>query len=525
MDDDELLKQYEPVLRFAKSERFFPMAVEPYLKRCHILPSGAQGAAGLFLYRQEPLHMRIGKLFSGEYYLRFVNDPLIDSDIWVWWGVLSVAALGLGWYEAGWGGAGGILILALIAAFVIFIQASPIRLRIFPAALVALIFLALSAAPIWFFLRPHSFISVQVEYLVLFPIYLFVLFYLSVRTLKFIFDRIIPELPGVLMDMLSQATETVARKSYRQYAEMNAEERQPVYYGRVLHEHDQADRWTVLQYHFFYAFNDWRLAANGINHHEGDWEMMAVYLKNDEPYAVLFSQHGSGAMEMWQNVRRMKDTDGNETTHPIVYVALGSHANYSKPEVIRMYHLVNKGFVQRFLYWTDGLIRFLFLLFNPSQRERQIALHELTTHPATALTEETFANMRDEKDHYLVSLPMEIATGDGFRIGVDGDHQHEEVGKSSSYLKRIMSDRAVKHPRSGAWTQVVLSEETAWVEYKGLWGVKSLLADESGPPGPKWRRADKFFMIHPRKRWESPLEWLRELEEKNRPQTADSGRK
>jgi hypothetical protein len=515
MDDSELLRQYEPVLRFAKSERFFPMAVEPYLERCHILPSGPQGIAGLFMHSHEALPSRIGKLFSGQYYLRFVNDPLIDSDIWVWWGILSAAALGLGFYKAGWGGAGGVLVLSLIAAFIIFIQASPIRLRIFPAAFVSLIFLALDAAPIWFFLRPHSFISIQVEYLVLFPIYLFVLFYLSVRTMKFVFDRVVPETPGVMMDMLSQATETVARKSYRQYAEMSEAERQPVYYGRVMHERDaDGNEWHILQYHFFYAFNDWRLAANGINHHEGDWEMAAIYLKNDEPYAMLFSQHGSGALEYWKNVRRVKDVDGNETTHPLVYAALGSHANYSKPEVIRMHHLVNEGLVQRFLYWTDGLIHFLFMLFNPSQKERQIALRELATHPATALTEETFASLRDEQDHYIISLPMEVATGDGFRIGVDGDHKHEEVGKSSSYLKRVMSDREVTHPPSRAWKQILLSPEPDWIQYQGLWGVKSFLADESGPPGPKWRRPDKFFMIHSRKRWESPLEWLRELESK-----------
>jgi hypothetical protein len=58
----------------------------------------------------------------------------------------------------------------------------------------------------------------------------------------------------------------------------------------------------------------------------------------------------------------------------------------------------------------------------------------------------------------------------------------------------------------------VLSEETKWVEYKGLWGVKSLLKDESGPPGPKWDRPNKLFAIYPRQRWERPLEWLRELE-------------
>ena len=515
MNDRELLEKYEPVLRFAKSERFFPMAVEPYLERCHIFPSGPQGVAGLFFHLNEPLITRIGKLKSGEYFLRFVNDPLIASGIWGWWGILSAAALGLGWFEAGMQGAGIAIGLSLLAAFIIFIQASPLRLRIFPAVLAALFFFALEAAPVWFFLNTHSFISVQIEYLVLFPIYLIALFYLSVRTMKFIFDYIIPELPGVMLDILSRATESVARKSYYQYAAMTDEERQPVYYGQVLNKQDDhGNKWKILQYHFFYAFNDWRLAANGINHHEGDWEMVAVYLKNDEPYAMLFSQHGSGAMELWENVRCVKDANGNATTHPLVYAALGSHANYSRPQVIRMHHLVNKGFVQRFLYWTDGLIHFLFMLINPSQKERQIALRELAMHPATALTEESFAHMRDEQDHYLVTLPMEIATGDGFRIGAEGNHGYEEVGRSSSYLKRIMSNRPVTRPKASVWKQVILSPELDWVQYQGLWGVKSMLADESGPPGPKWNRPDKLFMIYQRRRWESPMEWLWELEKR-----------
>jgi len=508
MHDGELLKKYEPVLRFAKSERFFPMAVEPYLERCYLLPSGPQGAVEMLMHLNEPVRTRISKLQSAEYFLRFVNDPLIDSDIWKWWGVLSAVAAIAGWFLSGWVGVETVAILSLLTAFIVFIQASPIRVRIFPAAFATLVFLALEVAPVWFFLTPHSFISAQVEYLILLPIYLVVLFYFFVRTMKFILDHIVSEVPGLMLDMISNATETVARKSYHQYADMSEEERQPVYYGRVVRE----NQWTILQYHFFYAFNDWRLGANGINHHEGDWEMTAVYLKNDEPYAMLMSQHGSGAMELWKDVRCVKDDNGNETTHPLIYAGLGSHANYSKPEVIRIHRLFNEGYLQRFLYWTDGLLRFLFLLFNPSQRARQIALRELATHPATALTEESLANLRDEKDHYLVSLPMEIATGDGFRIGVHGDHEHEEVGRSSSYLKRVMSDREVTHPPSRVWMQILLSDETKWVEYKGLWGVKSMLKDESGPPGPKWDRPDKLFSIHPRKRWECPLEWLKELE-------------
>ena len=513
MDDSELLKKYEPVLRFARSERFFPMAVEPYLEKCTIHPSGPQGVVGLLTHPHGPLETRIGKLESGEYYLRFVNEPLIDSDIWIWWGVSSALFIAGGWFLWGWIGVEVAALLALVAAFMIFIQASPIRLRFFPAALAALFFFTLEAIPIWFFLTPHDFISVQIEYLVLLPIYVFALFYLSVRAMKLIFDNIIPQAPGVIMDMLSRATETVARKSFYQYAEILEEEPQPVYYGRVARWQDvEGNYWHSLQYHYFYAFNDWRLAANGINHHEGDWEMVSVYLKNDQPYSLLLSQHGTGAMELWQDVRCVKDKDGKETTHPLIYVALGSHANYSKPEVIRSASLFHEGLFQRFIYWMDGLIHFLFLLFNPSQKERQIALRELTTHPSTALTEDTFEKLRDEKDHYLVSLPLEIATGDGFRIGYKGDTKSEVIGRSSSYLKRIMSNREVAHPRVREWKQVLLDPEPEWVNYQGLWGVKSLMKDESGPPGPKWDRPDKLFAVYPRKRWDKSLEWLTELE-------------
>ena len=514
MDDSELLKKYEPVLRFAKSERFFPMAVEPYIEKCTIFPSGPQGVVGLLAtLSDESLVRRIGKLQSGEYYLRFVNDPLIDSDIWVWWGALSAAAATLSWLFLGWRGVEGAVILSVLAALIIFIQASPIRVRFFPAALAALAFVALEVVPIWFFLRPHSFVSARVEYLVLLPIYVIALLYASIRSMKFIFDYLIPEAPGVIMDMLSNASETVARKAFRQYQKILETNPQPVYYGRVTERQDnEGNRWTSLQYHFFYAFNDWRLAANGINHHEGDWEMVAVYLKNDEPYAVLLSQHGSGALEKWENVLRVKDENGNDTTHPIIYAALGSHAHYSKPEVIRSASLYHEGLVQRLIYWIDGLIHFLFLLVNPSERARQIALNELTMHPVTALTEESFAKLRDERDHYMVSLPMEIATGDGFRIGFDGDIKYEPVGMSSSYLKRVMSNREVTHPQSSEWKQVVLDPEPDWVQYQGLWGVKSPLREESGPPGPKWDRPNKLFQIHPRKRWDQALEWLMELQ-------------
>jgi hypothetical protein len=514
VNDLELLEKYEPVLRFAKSERFFPMAVEPYLEKCVLFPSGPAGVAELITHLNEPLLDRIGKLNSEQYYLRFMNNPLSDSDAWVWWAGASIIGIGAAWYF--WGGVAAELALglSLIAALVIFMIASPIRLRIIPAAFAALLFIALEIAPIRFFLRPNEYIGVAVEYLVLLPIYLVVLFYLFVRTMKFILDRVIPEGPGLVMDMLSQATERIARESYREYEKILEKEPQPVYYGRVAREQDQEkNEWTILQYHFFYAFNDWRLAANGMNHHEGDWEMTAVYLKNDEPYAVLFSQHGAGNIEKWETVQKAVDKKGNLTTHPVVYVALGSHANYSTYEIIRSPSMYTPGRVQRFLYWLDGLIHYLFLVINPSQKARQIALKEIQSKGTNFLAEDAFIYLRDEADHYMVSLPMEIASGDGLRIGFQGDNLREGVVKSSSYLKRIMSDRQTTRPKIKEWRRVLLNPEPDWVQYKGLWGVKSFLMEESGPPGPKWDRPKKKQVgVTERRRWAKPLDWLEELE-------------
>jgi hypothetical protein len=517
MNDLELLEKYEPVLRFAKSERFFPMRVEPYLEMCKIFPSGPKGAVETISRFNEALVDRMGELQSEQFFLRFVNDPLRDLDAWIWWGIGSVLGVAASWWFGGLMGVEIALAFSLITAFVIFMAASPIRLRIIPAGLAAFLFIGLEVAPILFFLHPNRTVGIAVEYLVLLPIYLLVLFYLSVRTMKFILDHVIPESPGLVMDMLSLATEKIAQEAYQRYAKILEKNDQPVYYGRVVRETDKADnQWTILQYHFFYAFNDWRLAANGMNHHEGDWEMTAVYLKNDAPYAVLFSQHGAGNIEKWETTNKALDKLGDETTHPIVYVALGSHANYSQPEVIRSPSMYNPGRLQRILFKLDGWIHYIFMLINPSQKARQIALNELQSKRTNFLAEDAFIYMRDEVDHYVVSLPMEIASGDGFRIGIQGDNLREGVVKSSSYLKRIMSDRKTTRPKVKEWSRVLLNPEPEWVQYKGLWGVKSFLKEESGPPGPKWDRPKKDEAgVQERKRWGRPLDWLRELEQDN----------
>lgn len=74
---------------------------------------------------------------------------------------------------------------------------------------------------------------------------------------------------------------------------------------------------TTIQYWLLYFYNDW------FNKHEGDWELVQVMLDaNGEPEWVVLSQHHAGTRRAWAS------TLVEEGTHPAVYVARGSHANY-----------------------------------------------------------------------------------------------------------------------------------------------------------------------------------------------------
>ena len=79
---------------------------------------------------------------------------------------------------------------------------------------------------------------------------------------------------------------------------------------------------TVVQYWFFYAYNNAPL-----NDHEGDWEMIELFFLDaaQNPVWVAYSQHLQGERASWGDVEKI------DLTHPVVYVARGSHANYFRP--------------------------------------------------------------------------------------------------------------------------------------------------------------------------------------------------
>ena len=71
-----------------------------------------------------------------------------------------------------------------------------------------------------------------------------------------------------------------------------------------------------IQYWFLYLYN-YRL-----NEHESDWEQITVGLDKDQtPKKVFYSSHATGFTRDWNDIEHDND-------HPVVYVALGSHANY-----------------------------------------------------------------------------------------------------------------------------------------------------------------------------------------------------
>ena len=107
-----------------------------------------------------------------------------------------------------------------------------------------------------------------------------------------------------------------------------------VVYAHVTDEESGGKTYVGLQYWFFYYFNDW-LGILPFGKHEGDWEMIQLLFEANgpaeilnegkTPFAVGFSQHFGGTASTWGDVRTQ---DG---THPKVYVAEGSHANFSRP--------------------------------------------------------------------------------------------------------------------------------------------------------------------------------------------------
>ena len=287
MSTHQLARKFEPILVFSRDdqgrdENFYPMAVEHYVTQCRLYRPGmreVQPPGGVSLSQLGSIDPRESK----EHYLSYVaGDVLPYSDTWR-------ERLENGWLTLyGVGGAVEPHLLVEPGPAVAFGILDDPGLRLVEAP-------DLDAGELAF-TGPGGQVA-GIDYLIT--------------------DS--QHLPVSLRD---KALERYApQRDFSAYP--------PVYYYRVMHNRG----YRVIQYWFFYAYNDWGTSHGGVNDHEGDWESVFVFLRGEEPAYVAFSAHvGAPAWYAWEDAALEKRFQN----HPLVYVGCGSHASYPQKGVHRL---------------------------------------------------------------------------------------------------------------------------------------------------------------------------------------------
>ena len=98
----------------------------------------------------------------------------------------------------------------------------------------------------------------------------------------------------------------------------------PVVYGKAFRTKTRID----LQYWIWYPYDDWSPTVTPgevWQVHEGDWEAVSVIVDTQgAPLLAGYSRHKAGKKREWPRVPK-------RGLRPVVYVALGSHANFFEP--------------------------------------------------------------------------------------------------------------------------------------------------------------------------------------------------
>jgi hypothetical protein len=240
---------------------------------------------------------------------------------------------------------------------------------------------------------------------------------------------------------------------------------------------------VVLQYWFFYLYNNWRSGFDGANDHEADWEMMCVYLAPDaagelHPEWVAFAAHDYTGDDLR---RRWDDPEVRKVgSHPVLFVGAGSHGSYFSPgEYLTELEL-------KFLAPIARLVEFGAHRWRALQARR--AADEFGHGPEqfagqhrdqAAAPGEAAVQSGDGPASVLAIPFIDYARGDGFAVG---PHQGEEWS-----------------------TPCVIDEQTGWVRaYRGLWGLftQDPFAGEDAPAGPMYNRDGSV-----RRAWFDPVGW------------------
>jgi len=245
----------------------------------------------------------------------------------------------------------------------------------------------------------------------------------------------------LLRGKVSTATAAAAELDYNAILE---EDPKYTYYGRVTRQND----WTIVQYWFFFSFNSWRSGFHGVNDHESDWEMITIYLYEQNgqliPEWTAYASHdfkGDDLRRRWDDDEELQKEDGS---HPIIFAGAGSHSSYFRRGEYQA------GVTLPLPDWFSGLIR----IWNK-------------------VWTDTLGQPAIESLH----IPfVDFARGDGLCIGPN---------------------------TSQDWTPVIVDESTPWIsQYRGLWGLfaRDPISGENAPAGPMYNRDGS-----PRGTWFDPL--------------------
>jgi hypothetical protein len=245
----------------------------------------------------------------------------------------------------------------------------------------------------------------------------------------------------LLRGKVSAATAAAAEIDYN---ESFTEDKKYTYYGRLTRQNG----WTILQYWFFFCFNSWRSGFHGVNDHESDWEMVTIYLYEEQgqliPEWAAYASHdfkGDDLRRRWDDDEELKK---KHESHPVIFTGAGSHASYFRRGEYQAE--VNPPLPG----WLSGLIRSWNKLWTGALGQPAInAFH----------------------------IPfVDFARGDGLHIGP---------------------------AESQTWSPVLIDDSTPWVsQYRGLWGLfaRDPISGENAPAGPMYNRDGS-----PRGSWYDPL--------------------
>lgn len=284
---ESLHEKYVPIVRYARGERFYPMAVEDFLRYSALRMRGEATPLA------EPGRVRPASLARAaekglDVYLQSVPARLADQNV-----------------AAGWN-----------------------------ADVVSMLLDLGGRAPAWQFDlagRAYDWLSQKTEGAAK-------LFWWN-RLLMPLLDR--DERLGGDLPRLRLPPE-IRQAAVEAYEHSQPSTPNYTYYYRLTRD----EHYHCLQYWLFYAFNDWASGFGGMNDHEGDWEGLYLFFKADSsgrplepPAYITYVGHNSRLTKPW-----IHPDVSLEGTHPVAFVGAGSHATYPecrRYDLMKLYGLVD----------------------------------------------------------------------------------------------------------------------------------------------------------------------------------------